>query len=442
MVSLYKAKAKPSRLGQQIKLQIDNLDYEANGISRYQQKIAFVSGALPGEQVLASVTEDKADYLKARTVKVLQQSAERVEPFCPSFTRCGGCQLQYLSAEQQRLYKQQGVQALLCHQLGLQTLPWQPMLSAADRHYRRKARIGLWYDKKQRQLTVGFRQGGSKQLAEVTHCDVLATPLQPIFATLKQVVPRLSRPESVTHAEVILADEQPVVVIRHVAALTAAEQQAFVSVWPDASWYGEAEPGKFTSWQYADQPLRYTLAEQGINLEFAADDFIQVNTDVNQLLVSQAVAWLAPTAEDTILDLYAGMGNFSLALAKSAKLVHGVEGLSKMVQQATENAQLNQLQNVHFWQADLHLPWGKTAWNQPIYQKVLLDPARAGAEGAVKQLLVLKPAQILYVSCNPATFARDAKVLLAAGYQLQKLAGVDMFPHTAHLELMALFSRQ
>jgi 23S rRNA (uracil1939-C5)-methyltransferase len=122
--------------------------------------------------------------------------------------------------------------------------------------------------------------------------------------------------------------------------------------------------------------------------------------------------------------------------------VHGVEGLSKMVQQATENAQLNQLQNVHFWQADLHLPWGKTAWNQPIYQKVLLDPARAGAEGAVKQLLVLKPAQILYVSCNPATFARDAKVLLAAGYQLQKLAGVDMFPHTAHLELMALFSRQ
>ncbi|MFN3901043.1 MAG: 23S rRNA (uracil(1939)-C(5))-methyltransferase RlmD [Alishewanella aestuarii] len=442
MVSLYKAKAKPSRLGQQLKLQIDSLDYEVNGISRYQQKIAFVSGALPGEQVLAAVTEDKADYLKARTLQVLSPSAERVMPFCPSFGHCGGCQLQYLDAQQQGQYKQQGVDALLRHQLGLASLPWQPLLSAADRQYRRKARIGVWFDKKQRQLTVGFRQAGSKQLAAVSQCDVLAAPLQPVFAVLQQQVPRLNRPESVTHAEVILAGEQPVVVLRHIAALSAAEQQSFVAAWPQARWFGEPEAGVFVSWDGNSAPLSYQLEPQQITLQFAADDFIQVNARVNQLMVSQAVSWLAPTAADTILDLYAGMGNFSLALARQAKLVHGVEGLSKMVQQAADNAALNELDNVKFWQADLHLPWGKTAWNQPIYQKVLLDPARAGAEGAVKQLLALKPAQILYVSCNPATFARDAKAMLAAGYQLQKLAGVDMFPHTAHLELMALFSRQ
>lgn len=442
MVSLYKAKAKPSRLGQQIKLQIDSLDYEVNGIGRYQQKIAFISGALPGEQVLASITEDKADYLKARTIKVLNASAERVVAFCPSFGQCGGCQLQYLPAEQQTQYKQQGVDALLRHHLELQTLPWQPVISADDRRYRRKARIGLWFDKKQRQLTVGFRQAGSKQLAAVTQCEVLAPQLQPIFAVLQQQVSRLSQPQHITHADVILAGEQPVVVLRHMMPLTPAEQQAFVHAWPQARWFGEPEAGVFVSWDGNNTPLSYRLAEQDIELEFAADDFIQVNAAVNQQMVSQALSWLAPTKSDTILDLYAGMGNFSLALARHAKLVHGIEGLSKMVQRAAGNAQLNQLDNVKFWQADLHLPWGKTPWNQPIYQKVLLDPARAGAEGAVKQLLALKPAQILYVSCNPATFARDAKPMLAAGYQLQKLAGVDMFPHTAHLELMALFSRQ
>ena len=155
-----------------------------------------------------------------------------------------------------------------------------------------------------------------------------------------------------------------------------------------------------------------------------------------------ALAWLQPGADDVVLDLYAGIGNFTLPMAQRAKTVRAVEGVAKMVQQLATNAHLNGLSNVTAYQADLHLPWPKAAWHQRDYTKVVLDPARAGAQGAVQQVVALKPAQILYVSCNAATFARDSKVLLGAGYHLEKLSGIDMFPYTSHLEVMALFNRQ
>lgn len=438
---LYKQKQKAQRAGQQLKLQIDRADYEGNGIARYQDKITFVSGALPGEQVLVKIIEDKPGFLKARTEQVIQRSPMRTEPFCAHIHHCGGCQLQHLSPAAQQQLKQQGIDALLRHQLQLAELPWQPLLSGAAQGYRRKARIGVWFEKKTRKVIVGFRQPASKALTPITACAVLSPVLTPIFAVLKQVVSGLPQPGCITHAEVIDAEGQPFVVVRHTEALTEAQQQAFVAAWPEATWLGEAAPGELCYWQSDRASPMYTLPDQHLSLSFAPDDFIQVNAQINQQMVNQALAWLAPTADDIILDLYAGMGNFSLALAQGAKLVHGVEGLTKMVQQAQHNAQANGLYNVHFWQADLHLPWGKAEWNRPVYHKVVLDPARAGAEGAIAQIVALKPAQILYVSCNAATFARDSKGLLNAGYQLQKIAGMDMFPHTSHFELMALFSR-
>ncbi|MCF4008209.1 23S rRNA (uracil(1939)-C(5))-methyltransferase RlmD [Rheinheimera sp. UJ63] len=441
MVTLYKPKQKAQHLGQQVKLQVESTDYEVNGIGRWQQKIAFVSGALAGEQVLAKVTEDKAHFIKARVERVLKASPLRVTPFCPHYQLCGGCQLQHVASTEQARLKQQGVDELIRHQTGLGELPWQPLLTGPDQGYRRKARIGVWFDRKRKQLTVGFRESASKTLTPIKACVVLQPQLQPIFAVLQQVVPQLSEPSAITHVEVIAAEQQVFLIVRHIKPLTTAEQQLFVTAWPDAVWQGEAEAGQLTNWQPNAPSPRYRLSEQGLELAFAATDFIQVNPQLNQQMVSLALQWLQPQAEDNILDLYAGMGNFSLALAQRAKLVHGVEGLATMVQQATANAQLNGITNTQFWQADLHLAWGKTDWNNPIYQKIVLDPARAGAEGAMPQLVKLKPAQILYISCNAATFARDAKVLLQSGYQLQKIAGIDMFPHTSHLELMALFSR-
>jgi 23S rRNA (uracil1939-C5)-methyltransferase len=229
------------------------------------------------------------------------------------------------------------------------------------------------------------------------------------------------------------------VVVRHVKPLTAQQQQRFVQSWPEAYFLGDDGSAELLPWQIDTPIAAYTLPEQNITLQLEPADFIQVNALVNQKMVTQALAWLAVNADDTILDLYAGIGNFSLALAKYAKAVQGVEGVAKMVQQALINAKQNGLTNASFARADLHLPWPDAPWRQQRYTKIVLDPARAGAQGAIDQVVKLKAAQILYVSCNAATFAKDAKVLLANGYQLQKLAGVDMFPHTSHLELMALF---
>lgn len=440
MVTLYKAKTKAGLTGATVTLDIDSTDYEVNGLSRYQQKIAFVSGALKGEKVRALVLEDKPGFLKARTIKVLAPAAERQQPFCPHFSQCGGCQLQYLNNNQQSQLKQQGTDQLIRHQTGLASLPWQPMISGPDRHYRRKARLGVWYDKKTRQLSVGFRAEGSKTISAITECSMLSPLLAPALTLLPPVIKALPEPAVITHLELFSAGERPYVVVRHVKPLTAAQQQLFSQSWPQAYFLGDAGNNLLQPWQ-ADTPVpAYTLAEQNIQLQFQPGDFIQVNEQINQQLVTQALAWLKVNADDIVLDLYAGIGNFSLALARYAKTVQGIEGVAKMVQQAATNAELNGLSNASFAQADLHLPWPAAPWLKQRYTKVVLDPARAGAQGAIEQVAMLKAAQILYVSCNAATFARDAKVLLGQGYQLQKLAGVDMFPHTSHLELMALFS--
>ncbi|NRQ44009.1 23S rRNA (uracil(1939)-C(5))-methyltransferase RlmD [Rheinheimera sp. YQF-2] len=440
MLNLYKAKPKTSLTGKTLTFSIDSSDYEVHGIGKHEQKIAFINGALPGEKVQAKVLEDKAGYIKADSVKVLQASPLRIAPPCVYAKQCGGCQLQHLSVENQRELKQQGISKLICHQTGLTSLPWQPMLSATDSGYRRRARIGIWYDKKQRRFSVGFRQHGDKHIIAVDSCMVLSPLLAPVFDALNQALVQLQDPTAVTHAEVLEAGGTAFVIVRHVKALTPAEQQHFVAAWPQAVWLGEADSGQFSYWNTVVTP-QYHLQQQNLTLQFSPDDFIQVNAAINQQMVTQALDWLQPGSNDTVLDLYAGIGNFTLALAQRAKTVRALEGVAKMVHQLATNAKLNGLSNVEAYQADLHLTWPKERWNKAEYSKVLLDPARAGAQGAVEQIARLKPAQILYVSCNAATFARDAKVLLQRGYNLEKIGGVDMFAHTSHLELMALFSR-
>lgn len=440
MLNIYKAKPKASLLGKTLNFDIDNSDYEVQGISKHQQKIVFVAAALPGEQVQAKVVEDKAGFIRAQTVNVITPSPLRIAPPCAYANVCGGCQLQHLSPESQRELKLKGVDALIRHQTNLPQLPWQPMLESAATGYRRRARIGIWYDKKQRRFDIGFRRQADKQIVAVEHCMVLSEPLSPVFNVLQQVLPQLKDPAAVTHAEVLLAEQLPFVILRHIRPLSASDRQLFVDAWPQAIWLGEAEQGQFSYWQQDVIP-EYPLADQGLRLQFSPDDFIQVNAGLNQQMVNQALDWLQVNADDTVLDLYAGIGNFTLALAQRAKTVRAVEGVAKMVQQLATNAKLNGLSNVEAYQADLHLSWPKASWNTPEYTKVLLDPARAGAAGATEQIIKLKPAQILYVSCNAATFARDAKILLQSGYRLHKICGVDMFTHTNHLELMALFSR-
>lgn len=440
MVTIYKSKAKTVAPLPHLELLIERWDQEAQSIAYHQGKICFIDGGLPGERVRVRVTEHKAQYLKAQVVKVLTPAPERIAPACRFFGSCGGCQLHYVGAEQARQLKQQALDQQLQHQLKVKALPWQPTIADQATEYRRKARIGVWFEKKTKQFTVGFRRAGGKEITAVTDCLVLSPVIAPVLPILTQTLPQLQQGDAITHVEVLDADGQAFVVVRHIRPLSAADRELLQQAWPDAHWIGEAEPDVFQPWS-AQQPQPSYSLTSGLKLTFQPTDFIQVNSAVNQAMVAQAVAWLAPQPHENILDLYCGIGNFSLALAQTAAQVVGLEGVQTMVDTARQNAVQNGLTNLYFAQADLHLAWPKADWNQPRYQKVLLDPARAGAIGAIEEIVRLKPAQVLYVSCNPTTFARDAKVLLEKGYQISKISLMDMFPFTSHLELMALFEQ-
>ncbi len=437
MVSIYQTKKK-TNLPQHASLAVQRWDHEAQGISSHQGKICFVEAALPGEQVQCRITEQKKDYSRAVVQKVLQPSPARVKPLCPSAAQCGGCQLQFVVPEAALQLKQQAIAGLLAHQLKVTVLPWQAPLSADSSGYRRKARIGVWYDKQNRQFQVGFRQAGGKEILDIPHCMVLSPVIAPVLSVLRTSLPQLQHGSAITHAEVLDADGQAFIVIRHIKPLADSDKALLKAAWPEAWWIGEPQSDEFVAWQ-ADTPQpEYQLAS-GQRLQFDATDFIQVNARVNQAMVAQAIAWLMPEKSDQVLDLYCGIGNFSLAFAPLVAGVTGVEGVANMVQRASANAQLNGYSNCSFMQGDLHLPWQGQPWSRGKYHKVILDPARAGAAGAVDEIAKLKPAQILYVSCNAATFGRDARVLLANRYQISKIGVMDMFPYTSHLELMALF---
>lgn len=436
MVTIYKAKA-AARGPKHIDVTIERFDHESQGVCRQQGVMTFATGALPGETVRLELTEQKKTYQRGHVIKVLTASPLRQPLHCAENKQCGGCQLGYVAPESALELKTQGVRDLLQHQLKVASLPWQAALTSNAVGYRRKARIGIWFEQKTQRFHVGFRGFQRKDIVNIKSCVVLSPVIAPVLSVLADVLPRLKQGKHVTHAEVLDADGQAYIVLRHVKPLPDTDKAICLAAWPQACWLGEAESGVLQAWHDQAEPS-YLLAD-GTRLHFTAADFIQVNADVNQQMVAQALAWLMPEKSDQVLDLYCGIGNFSLALAPKVQQVVGVEGVASMVKRASQNAELNQFDNVRFYQADLHLPWRKAPWAQQRFDKIVLDPARAGAEGAIEQVVLLKARQVLYVSCNATTFARDAKVLLANGYRIAKIGVMDMFPYTSHLELMALF---
>lgn len=438
MVTLYKAKAavKPSRVTQ---LTIERLDHEAQGVAREQGVITFIQGVLPGERVQVKVTEQKKQFQRAQLQKVLEPSPLRQADHCAFAERCGGCQLSFVQPESMLALKQAAVDELLKHQLKVSTLPWQAPIQGEGLGYRRKARIGVWFEQKTKQFHVGFRGFHQHEIEDIPECVVLSPALAPILGVLRTTLPQLRHGRAITHAEVLDADGQAYVVIRHIKPLGEDDKQRLQQAWPAAFWLGEAEPGVVEPWH--EQPTPSYALRCGTRLSLSATDFVQVNAAVNQQMIDQALAWLMLQKTDHVLDLYCGIGNFSLAIAPHVASVTGIEGVDSMVERARANAGQNGQNHCQFAQADLHLPWGKAPWAQATYDKVVLDPARAGAEGAVEQLAARKIKQMLYVSCNPTTFARDAKVLLEKGYRIDKIGVMDMFPYTSHLELMALFKK-
>lgn len=425
-------------VGKKQLLTIERLAHDGRGIAFYQGKTWFVSGALVGEQVIARVQNARSKIVEANAEKIELASVDRQTPACEYFGQCGGCTLQHMPATQQLALKQESLKEHLQRE-NISPEQWAPALVSAPLAYRRRTRIAVKYDDKQG-LQVGFRQAASNAIVPIRQCVILDDKLQALLPALIAHVKALSKPRALGHLE-LFSGTQVALLVRITEGLPEADQQLLrdlasqqqLQLW----WQDKAEPYP----DQADSQLGFSLQPWDLTLAWRPGDFVQVNADINQQMITQALDWLAPEPAAKVLDLFCGLGNFALPLAKNVAQVVAVEGVPVMVKRAQENAQANQLSNVKFYHADLNQLLTQQTWSKQQFSAALLDPPREGAAETVKHLPKLGIQRIVYVSCNPATLARDAAQLERSGYKLIRCAVMDMFPQTAHVEAMALFAR-
>ncbi|WP_226571424.1 23S rRNA (uracil(1939)-C(5))-methyltransferase RlmD [Mangrovibacter yixingensis] len=431
MAQFYSAKRRVATR-QSLTVTIDDLDTFGQGVARHNGKALFIPGALPGERVDATITEDKRQYSKGKLLRRLNDSPERVSPICPHFGVCGGCQQQHASVVLQQQSKSQALTRMLKHAVDdvITGTPWA---------YRRRARLSLNFIAKTQSLQMGFRKSASNDLVTIQQCPVLVRRLEALLKPLQACLQQLQGARHLGHVELVDAENGPVMVLRHTRPLNSQDQEKLehFSHLHLVTLFLAPESDVLTRIS-GDMPW---YLSDGLRLSFSPRDFIQVNDQVNQQMVARACEWLDITSQDRILDLFCGMGNFTLPLAKRAAQVVGVEGVPALVEKAQQNALDNGCQNATFYHENLESDVTRQPWARQGFTKVLLDPARAGASVAIPQVIRLRPEKVVYVSCNPATLARDSEVLQAAGYQITRLVMLDMFPHTGHLESMALFEK-
>ncbi|RXJ72313.1 23S rRNA (uracil(1939)-C(5))-methyltransferase RlmD [Veronia nyctiphanis] len=416
-------------------LRIERLDHHGDGVAFIDKKPVFIAGSLPGETVVAQLTEDKRQFARAKLIKVTEPSASRVNPFCVHYDACGGCNLQHLGHTEQVASKQQTLSQLMNKFAG-RAIEQVPASIDSDKGYRRRTRLSVRVDKDGK-LMMGFRQRSSNAIVSVNDCAVLRPAINALLPKLHACLDGLKGRRIIGHIELVEADNGTVLSVRTTKPLHQIDLEqldAFVG-----------EHSLIFYLQQGDAPLKRILGDapeyriDGQALHFEPSDFIQVNPSINDKMVSQALAWLDLNPSDQVLDLFCGLGNFSLPIAQQAGSVVGVEGVDIMVERATDNAVRNQIENARFYHANLEEGAEQTEWGKQTYQKILLDPARAGASGIMPFVAKSGAEKIVYVSCNPSTLARDSQHLLDKGYILAQLGMVDMFPHTGHLESMALF---
>jgi 23S rRNA (uracil1939-C5)-methyltransferase len=423
--------------------QIENLSHDGRGVAHIDGKAVFIDGALPGEQVMIRYVHKSRHHDEAMVDEVLQPSAERVEPACAAFGRCGGCSLQHLSHQGQLEARQQVLLDNLQRLGNVEPDELLPALTGPTLGYRRKARLGVRYVRKKQKVMIGFREKRSAFITEIDSCPVLHPAVGARISDLAALIGSLSVMEHIPQIEIAVTEDVTALVIRHLQALTeqdrdklsAFERQHDVTFWLQAQ-----GPESITPLNH-DRVLQYRHDDSDVSLQFLPADFTQVNFSINEQMVKLAIALLEPAATDNILDLFCGIGNFTLPLSRHCARITGVEGDADLVARANANATRNNISNARFLTADLEQDFASQSF-QDHYDKVLLDPPRSGARNIVEQMHQLSPERITYVSCNSGTLARDAGILAEQGYRLQKAGIMDMFPHTAHFESIALFVKR
>ncbi len=426
--------------------EIADLSHDGRGVARREgDKVAFVAGALPGEIVLAEPTARNRHFDEARTLQVLQASSQRVAPRCPHFGVCAGCVLQHLAEDQQILAKQQVLTDNLERIGHVTPQVVLPALSGASWGYRRKGRFSVRRVEKKDKTLVGFREQDPRFVADLSVCHTVIPQVGLKVAALAELVERLDAKRDIPQIEFIAGDATVALTFRHMQPLSEHDQDALIAFAQAHDFAIFLQPAGVDSVHplYPQAaPLSFRLPQWDVELAFRPLDFIQVNAVLNQQMIAHALALLDAQSGDRVLDLFCGLGNFTLPLARTVREVVGVEGDAGLVTRARENAQRNGLDNAQFFAADLTQDQRQAPWMRQGFDKMLLDPPRSGALEVLQQLPLKQFQRIVYVSCHPGSLARDASYLVnTQGFVLKAAGAMDMFPHTAHVESIAVFER-
>ncbi len=434
-----------------VEVEITAMSSEGRGIAHVDDVTVFVDQALPGERVLFKYTRLSKKIAEGRAVEILQASDLRVEAKCRAFEMCGGCSLQHMSSAAQIELKQSMLLDQLKHNEVMPEEVLSPLLGP-EYGYRTKARLGVRYVHKKEKVLVGFRERNASFITDTTRCEVLHASVGEIIDELAQCINQLEAKRSIAQIEVAVGDNQTVLVFRHLEELCEQDRKILADFCDSHSLVCYLQAGKpdalelLTPTQaetlYYHLPVDETSGET-IKIEFQPSDFTQVNPDINKRMVLNAIDYLDVKETDVVLDLFSGLGNFSLVMAKHCQQVTAVEGSLVMVKKARDNALLNDVSNAEFIYADLYSDETLSApWLKQKYDKILLDPPRSGAAEILPSLKKMQASKIVYVSCHPATLARDAAVLVNdLGYKLKQAGIMNMFPHTGHVESIAVFEK-
>lgn len=424
---------------------ISDLTHDGRGVARVDGKAVFVAGALPGERVQAHIRRRHRSFDEAQVDTLLTRASNRVEPRCAHFGQCAGCALQHMAPEAQIAAKQRVLSDNFERIGKVQPERWLSPLTDQSWGYRRKGRLSVKHVAKKGRVLVGFREQNPRFVADVRRCEVLHPALGPKVEVIGDMLGTLEASGDIPQIEFAAGDDSVALVVRHLTPLSEHDQAVLTGFGQAHGFAMYLQPKGVDSvhplWPEHPQ-LRFRIPESNVELEFEPLDFVQINAGMNRAMIARALDLLDAQADDTVLDLFCGLGNFTLPTARCVAEVVGVEGDHALVERAAANAARNGIENASFHAANLFEDHRGASWARRDYSKLLLDPPRAGADKLLDYLPGQSVQRVVYVSCHPASLARDAALLADRhGFRMTAAGVMDMFPHTAHVESIALFER-
>ena len=426
---------------------VEDLTHDGCGVVKIEGKAYFIDGVLPNELIRFQSARKRKGKFQGKLDEIIEPSEQRVKAECEYFGVCGGCVLQHLNSAAQLKNKENILFENLSRIGKVSVQEHLPAIQGETFGYRRKARLGIKKVDKKGGILVGFRERNSSFITSLNQCKTLDTRISDLLPGLHDMISELSNNNRIPQIEVAAGDDDVALILRHLEPLVDNDLAILEQYAKDQQvqmYLQSGGPDTVTPlWPKNPKSLTYGLPSFDLNISFLATDFIQVNHEINNIMVSRAVEYLGLEEQDNVLDLFCGVGNFTLAIARSGANVVGIEGDRSLVDRANNNAKSNNLGNVKFEVSNLHVEDLKHIGASGQFNKLLIDPPRSGALEVVSQVVPrLKPEIMVYVSCNPATLARDADVMVNThGYNLTQAGAMDMFPHTAHVESIAVFSR-